>query len=40
MDHPFEAEGEPATPPTPKTRTEILQVLQGLPKQLLSHDGC
>ena len=39
MDHPFEAEGKPATPPTTKTRTEILQVLQGLPKQFFSHDG-
>ena len=39
MDHPFEAEAEPAAPPTAKTRTEILQVLQGLPKQFLRHDG-
>ena len=39
MDHPFEAEGKPGTPPTTKTRTEILQVFQGLPKQFLSHDG-
>jgi len=39
MDHSFEAEGKPSPPPTAKTRTEILQVLQGLPKQFLSHHG-
>src|SRR5713226_1281396 len=38
MDHPFEAEGKPATTAASKTRTELLQVLQGLPKQFLSHD--
>src|SRR5439155_17944754 len=38
VDHPLEAEGKPATPATSKTRTEILQVLQSLPKQLLCHD--
>jgi hypothetical protein len=34
-----EAEGEPPSPPTTKTRTEILQVLQSLPKQFLRHQG-
>src|ERR1019366_706125 len=38
VDHPLETEGKPWPPPTTKTRTEIVQVLQSLPKQFLSHD--
>src|ERR1017187_6408807 len=39
MDHPLETEGKPGPPPATKARTETLQVLQGLPKQFLSHEG-